>query len=121
MDRRMEESCTLHNLTSPSPDIIYGKLSTLAAHTQTHPPPSDLDAEDWILGVDEAGRGPVLGPMVYGIALCPLSHSDKLKALGVDDSKVLNADFRANLFVEMQGKQDWIRYAVNVNSGTRRV
>lgn len=35
-----------------------------------------------VLGVDEAGRGPVLGPLVYGIAYCPLSEQEALREVG---------------------------------------
>jgi ribonuclease H2 subunit A len=34
------------------------------------------------MGVDEAGRGPVLGPLVYGVAYCPVSYREELEELG---------------------------------------
>ncbi|KAG9051541.1 hypothetical protein FS837_004051 [Tulasnella sp. UAMH 9824] len=36
----------------------------------------------YIMGVDEAGRGPVLGPMVYGVAFCPVEYKEQLDEMG---------------------------------------
>lgn len=51
------------------------------------------------LGVDEAGRGPVLGPMVYGVFYLPLELSDPLlrDEHHFDDSKVLTPAVRSAL------------------------
>ncbi|KAJ9651346.1 hypothetical protein H2198_007569 [Neophaeococcomyces mojaviensis] len=52
-----------------------------------------------VLGVDEAGRGPVIGPMVYGIFYLPieLQHSLLAETHHFDDSKVLTPLVRAKL------------------------
>lgn len=50
------------------------------------------------LGVDEAGRGPVMGPMVYGISYCLESYLKELKKFGFADSKTLKEDKRQQLF-----------------------
>ncbi|EGV66232.1 hypothetical protein CANTEDRAFT_112777 [Yamadazyma tenuis ATCC 10573] len=51
-----------------------------------------------ILGVDEAGRGPILGPMVYTVAYCKEDYESDLKRYGFDDSKVLKHEFRLGLY-----------------------
>ena len=38
---------------------------------------------EWIMGIDEAGRGPVLGAMLYGACICPKSKLNALKETGV--------------------------------------
>ncbi|KAK3392227.1 ribonuclease HII-domain-containing protein [Sordaria brevicollis] len=55
------------------------------------------------LGVDEAGRGPVLGPMVYSAFYLPLTLSDPLlkQTHSFDDSKVLTAAVRLSLFKQL--------------------
>ncbi|KAJ5105156.1 hypothetical protein NUU61_002503 [Penicillium alfredii] len=52
-----------------------------------------------VLGIDEAGRGPVLGPMVYSAFFLPseLHHSLLARDHSFDDSKALTPGVRANL------------------------
>jgi ribonuclease H2 subunit A len=52
-----------------------------------------------VLGVDEAGRGPVIGPMIYGVYYLPIEiqHSLLANTHHFDDSKVLTPAVRAGL------------------------
>ncbi|RYP82946.1 hypothetical protein DL770_005459 [Monosporascus sp. CRB-9-2] len=56
-----------------------------------------------VLGVDEAGRGPVLGPMVYGVFYVPAELSEPLlkERHRFDDSKVLTPAVRTQLMREL--------------------
>ena len=54
---------------------------------------------EYIAGIDEAGRGPVLGPMVYSIAFFPFEQNEKLlRKIGFNDSKKLSEAQRDKLF-----------------------
>ncbi|MFP4046014.1 MAG: ribonuclease HII [Candidatus Aenigmatarchaeota archaeon] len=50
-----------------------------------------------ILGVDEAGRGAVVGSMVIGAAVVDEEDEEKLKKMGVKDSKKLTRERREEL------------------------
>lgn len=51
-----------------------------------------------ILGMDEAGRGPVIGPMVFGIAGGNNNQLDVLRYNGVNDSKKLSSSTRDRFY-----------------------
>jgi ribonuclease H2 subunit A len=62
------------------------------------------------LGVDEAGRGPVMGPMVYAVAFCPLDRD--LSEFGFADSKVLKPQERRDLFDQIRDTE-WLGWGVS--------
>ena len=51
-----------------------------------------------IVGLDEAGRGPVLGPLVMAALAVKEENIKKLEWMGVKDSKQLSAEVREELF-----------------------
>ena len=56
----------------------------------------------WRIGIDEAGRGPVIGPLVVGGLCIPESDLPMLHDIGVTDSKLLSEKKRTELDI-------WIR------------
>ncbi|KAK9464337.1 ribonuclease HII-domain-containing protein [Lipomyces arxii] len=79
-------------------DVEYSGISS----TFHSPVPKDFHSgEPCILGVDEAGRGPVLGSMVYALSYCLKSYSANLKLLGFADSKTLTHETRVRLFKQV--------------------
>lgn len=54
------------------------------------------------MGIDEAGRGPVLGPMVYGCVYCACSYNNTLATLKFADSKTLKEEQREELFESLK-------------------
>nr|CAD1824708.1 unnamed protein product [Ananas comosus var. bracteatus] len=65
-------------------------------------PPPQWASEPCVMGIDEAGRGPVLGPMVYGCLYCALSYQKTLASLNFADSKTLKEEKREELFENLK-------------------
>lgn len=59
-----------------------------------------------VLGIDEAGRGPIIGPMVICGVLCRTETLGRLKEIGVKDSKVLTPARREELATHIQNLSD---------------
>lgn len=69
-----------------------------------------------IAGIDEAGKGPVLGPMCVAGLLVDENKLDRMVKLGVKDSKKLTPKKREDLFVEINKLADNI-FILEVSPG----
>lgn len=62
-----------------------------------------------ILGIDEAGRGSVIGPMVIGGVLIDEANEEKLAKIGVRDSKELTPAQRERMATQIKKvAKDWV-------------
>lgn len=59
------------------------------------------NAKKLLVGMDEAGRGPVLGPLIIGLCIVSKNQVQILKKIGVMDSKTLSAKRREKLYSEI--------------------
>ncbi len=66
----------------------------------------------FIAGVDEAGRGPALGPMVLAVVLASKEQEEALKELKVKDSKLLKKSERE--YLEKKIKETVEDYAIAI-------
>ncbi|MGC8562578.1 MAG: ribonuclease HII [Thermoplasmata archaeon] len=62
-----------------------------------------------LCGCDEAGRGPVIGPMVIAV-VC--GDSEKIKRIGVKDSKLLSEGAREVMFKEINEVAGYVEYVI---------
>ncbi len=72
---------------------------------------TEIRARGWIpAGVDEAGRGPIAGPVVAAAAIVP----EQFNLAGVDDSKKLSPSKREKIFESLG--HSGVEYSVGVAS-----
>ncbi|KAL9097701.1 MAG: hypothetical protein Q9165_000027 [Trypethelium subeluteriae] len=89
-----------------APSISHGEILSGCSYSYFSPLPevlvNDMNTE-CVIGIDEAGRGPVLGPMVYALFYLPLSlhHSLLAETHHFDDSKVLTPAVRSSLMEKL--------------------
>jgi ribonuclease HII len=59
----------------------------------------------WRIGIDEAGRGPVIGPLVVGALRVSEADLAKMHEVGITDSKLLSPEKRVELdaWIRQQG------------------
>ena len=72
-----------------------------------------------VVGLDEAGRGPVLGPLVVGICSLPKADLRLLEQQGVRDSKELKSARRAELehwFRQQCEQRGWFGTTVSLSA-----
>ncbi len=71
-----------------------------------------------VIGVDEAGRGSLFGPLVFGFIRCPKSSISFLQKIGVKDSKKLSPSKRQNFFNILTSKFQTLSISISAKEIT---
>ncbi|CAF0754808.1 unnamed protein product, partial [Didymodactylos carnosus] len=95
-------------------DFESDPLSSVCLHSTIDT--NTLKKKTFLLGIDEAGRGPVLGPMVYSAFFCDESQISILQQLGCADSKQLTEVVRSNIFSQYESHNEHLGFVVKVLS-----
>lgn len=68
-----------------------------------------------IAGIDEAGRGSVIGPLIIAIFSCPSERESKINWLCKKDSKQLSAKQREEIFAQLKhlGRIDYVELSAD--------
>lgn len=74
--------------------------------------------DELLIGVDEAGRGPLAGPVAVGVVAVPPGFDILAEFLGVTDSKLLSGQKREKLFEELEFRaaQGDLNYSIQFSS-----
>lgn len=74
----------------------------------------------WIVGVDEAGRGPLAGPVAVGVVAARPGFSIRKAFPGLDDSKKLSSQKREELYATLLrlAKVGELRFCVRYSAAT---
>jgi hypothetical protein len=72
--------------------------------------PESCQNVEIVIGIDEAGRGAVLGSLIYTAAFWPKSMHEEMCKLGYDDSKQLKEGERDRFFegIKSNGNIGWV-------------
>lgn len=94
---------------NPPPLHTYTDYSPIPSSILNSEKPTTI-----VFGIDEAGRGPIIGPMVYALAYCTLEFAmEELPNLEFADSKQLTEPKRWELMKDIVEKEEiQIGYAV---------
>ena len=84
----------------PSPSNLFGAGPMIVSDIH-----ESAFQEGVNMGIDEAGRGPVLGPMTYAAAFWAKSQDAKIPQ-GFNDSKQLTVDSRESLYEQIMTTQE---------------
>jgi len=92
------------NFQTPSTlPVTFQPSSSIKEEKKLSSPMKDVEM---VLGIDEAGRGPILGPMTYACVFFPLSKKKLFKSFGFQDSKKISSEKRESLFEDIKNSKE---------------